>query len=319
MNQDGDAQEMEKVDPFDALMDQSEKHQPSETVAQDDEVFEKEALGEDGGETVERNQPISISSSRENISEDVDGLDRFPKLGLDHEIDPYLGSPTLSRAWSPLEKVEEMANDGNDLTLTVEPQEGEKVKVGQELDDEREEKAASREPILSSSGSSPAAWPLEMSESSTSGLGSEVKELLEENTRLYTLEGNMQEMQHMIVTLGSTVTSLNNQVEDSKMRNGLLLKTVEVMQEKNSRLERTVESVISRSCGLESKVEAVLGKHSLLERRFSQNQLKAVHGALDSNASVSNSSTNSNVEEVSGMKDSLLELLTSLRLSRRAS
>jgi len=114
----------------------------------------------------------------------------------------------------------------------------------------------------------------------------------------------------MIVTLGSTVTSLNNQVEDSKMRNGLLLKTVEVMQEKNSRLERTVESVISRNCGLESKVEAMLGKHSLLERRFSQNQLKAVHGALDNNAS-SVSNTTSNSEEVSGMKDSLLELLTS--------
>merc|ERR1719295_1559226 len=102
----------------------------------------------------------------------------------------------------------------------------------QELEEEeREDKAVSREPRLSSSGSSPAAWPLEMSESSTSGLGSEVKELLEENPRLYTLEGNMQEMQHMIVTLGTTVTSLNNQVEDSKMRNGLLLKTVEVMQE----------------------------------------------------------------------------------------
>jgi len=89
-----------------------------------------------------------------------------------------------------------------------------------------------------------------------------------------------------------------------------LLKTVEVMQEKNSRLERTVESVISRNCGLESKVEAMLGKHSLLERRFSQNQLKAVHGALDNNAS-SVSNTTSNSEEVSGMKDSLLELLTS--------
>merc|ERR1719507_2089403 len=230
MNQNGDDQEMGKKDPFDALVDQSEKHQPSETVAQDDEVFEKEALAEDTGKAMDMSRPISVSSSRENMSEDVDGLDRFPKLGLDHEIDPYLGSPPLSRAWIPLEKVEEMANDGNDLTLTVEPQEGEKVK---ELDDEREEKAASREPRLSSSGSSPAAWPLEMSESSTSGLGSEVKELLEENTRLYTLEGNMQEMQHMIVTLGSTVTSLNNQVEDSKMRNGLLLKTVEVMQEKN--------------------------------------------------------------------------------------
>merc|ERR1719209_1811950 len=218
-------------------MGQSEKHQSSETVAQDDEVFEKEALGEDGGETVERNQPISISSSRENITEDVDGLDRFPKLGLDHEIDPYLGSPTLSRAWSPLEKAEEAANDGNDLTLTeltVEPHRGEKVKASsQELE---EDKVTTHEPRLSSSGSSPAAWPLEMSESSTSGLGSEVKELLEENPRLYTLEGNMQEMQHMIVTLGTTVTSLNNQVEDSKMRNGLLLKTVEVMQEKNSRL-----------------------------------------------------------------------------------
>jgi hypothetical protein len=86
---------------------------------------------------------------------------------------------------------------------------------------------------------------------------------------------------------------------------------VEVMQEKNSRLERTVESVISRSCGLESKVEAMLGKHSLLERRFSQNQLKAVHGALDNNASSVNNSTSNNSEEVSGMKDSLLELLTS--------
>jgi len=97
------------------------------------------------------------------------------------------------------------------------------------------------------------------------------------------------------------------------MRNGLLLKTVEVMQEKNSRLERTVESVISRSCGLESEVDAMLGKHSLLERRFSQNQLKAVHGALDNNASnsVNNSTSNSSSEEVSGMKESLLELLTS--------
>ena len=302
-NQNLDEQETGKKDPFDALIDQSVKHQPSETVAQDDEVFENE----DTGKVVESNGHISISSSQENVSEDVDGLDRFPKLGLDHEIDPYLGSPTLSRAWSPLEKVEE--NDGNDLTLTVEPQGGEKVKAGQELEDDKV--AVSREPRLSSSGSSPAAWPLEMSESSTSGLGSEVKELLEENTRLYTLEGNMQEMQHMIVTLGSTVTSLNNQVEDSKMRNGLLLKTVEVMQDKNSRLERTVESVISRNCGLESKVEAMLGKHSLLERRFSQNQLKAVHGALDSNASSVNSSTSNNSEEMSGMKESLLELLTS--------
>merc|ERR550525_986324 len=131
------------------------------------------------------------------------------------------------------------------------------------------------------------------------------------NQQLYTLESNMREMQHMIVNLTTTVTSLNNQVEDTKMRNGLLLKTVEVMQEKNSRLERTVESVISRSCGLESKVEAMLGKHSLLERRFSQNQLKAVHGALDNNASSSNNSTSNSSEEVSGMKESLLELLTS--------
>ena len=317
-NQSDNEEEIGMKDPFDALVDQSEKHQSSETVAQDDEVFEKEALGDDTVKAAERSQPISISSSRENMSEDVDGLDRFPKLGLDHEIDPYLGSPTLSRAWSPLEKVEEIVNDGNDLTLTelrAEPEGGEEMKPGvhsQELEEEeeREDKAVSREPRLSSSGSSPAAWPLEMSESSTSGLGSEVKELLEENPRLYTLEGNMQEMQHMIVTLGTTVTSLNNQVEDSKMRNGLLLKTVEVMQEKNSRLERTVESVISRSCGLESKVEAMLGKHSLLERRFSQNQLKAVHGALDNNASSVNNSSNNN-DEVSGMKESLLELLTS--------
>jgi len=316
-NQSDNEEEIGMKDPFDALVDQSEKHQSSETVAQDDEVFEKEALGDDTVKAAERSQPISISSSRENMSEDVDGLDRFPKLGLDHEIDPYLGSPTLSRAWSPLEKVEEIVNDGNDLTLTelrAEPEGGEEMKPGvhsQELEEEeeREDKAVSRE-RLSSSGSSPAAWPLEMSESSTSGLGSEVKELLEENPRLYTLEGNMQEMQHMIVTLGTTVTSLNNQVEDSKMRNGLLLKTVEVMQEKNSRLERTVESVISRSCGLESKVEAMLGKHSLLERRFSQNQLKAVHGALDNNASSVNNSSN-NSDEVSGMKESLLELLTS--------
>ena len=309
---DVDDQEMGKNDPFDALVDQSVKHQQSKTVAQDDEVFEQETVGDESREARERSQPISISSSRENMCEDVDGLDRFPKLGLDHEIDPYLGSPTLSRAWSPLEKAEEAANDGNDLTLTeltVEPHRGEKVKTSsQELE---EDKVATHEPRLSSSGSSPAAWPLEMSESSTSGLGSEVKELLEENPRLYTLEGNMQEMQHMIVTLGTTVTSLNNQVEDSKMRNGLLLKTVEVMQEKNSRLERTVESVISRSCGLESKVEAMLGKHSLLERRFSQNQLKAVHGALDNNASSANNSTSNSSEEVSGMKESLLELLTS--------
>jgi len=303
-------------DPFDALVDQSAKHQQSETVvgkkAQDDDVFENpaESLGEGTGKAMERAQPISVSSSKENISEEVEGLDRYPKLGLDHEIDPYLGSPTLSRSWSPLEKVEEPGNDLTLTELTVEPsgaETGEKVK---KIQLEEEDQAPPHEPRHSSSGSSPAAWPLEMSESSTSGLGSEVKELLEENTRLYTLEGNMQEMQHMIVTLGTTVTSLNNQVEDSKMRNGLLLKTVGVMQEKNDRLERTVESVISRSCGLESKVEAMLGKHSLLERRFSQNQLKAVHGALDSNASVSNSSTNSN-EEVSGMKDSLLELLTS--------
>merc|ERR1719234_2710874 len=123
--------------------------------------------------------------------------------------------------------------------MTVEPLRGEKVKASSQVELE-DKKAPSHHheigPRLSSSGSSPAAWPLEMSESSTSGLGSEVKELLEENPRLYTLEGSMQEMQHMIVTLGTTVTSLNNQVEDSKMRNGLLLKTVEVMQEKDSKM-----------------------------------------------------------------------------------
>merc|ERR1719397_1191339 len=88
---DVDDQEMGKKDPFDALVDQSVKHQPSETVAQDNEVFEKETVGDDTREARERSQPISISSSRENMCEDVDGLDRFPKLGLDHEIDPYLG------------------------------------------------------------------------------------------------------------------------------------------------------------------------------------------------------------------------------------
>merc|ERR1712012_1260109 len=79
--------DQDKKDPFDALVDQSEEHQLSETVAQDDEVFENQ----DTGKPVESNRPISISSSRENISEDEDGLDRFPQLGLDHEIDPYLG------------------------------------------------------------------------------------------------------------------------------------------------------------------------------------------------------------------------------------
>merc|ERR1719397_1401775 len=136
-----DVDDQGKKDPFDALVDQSVKHQPSETVAQDDEVFEKETVGDDTREARERSQPISISSSRENMCEDVDGLDRFPKLDLDHEIDPYLGSPTLSRAWSPLEKVEEAANDGNDLTLTeltVEPHRGEKVKTSsQEVEEDK--------------------------------------------------------------------------------------------------------------------------------------------------------------------------------------
>merc|ERR1719462_786984 len=173
------------------------------------------------------------SLSEEMLSVEEDGLDRYPRLGLDHEIDPYLGSPTVSRAWSPLEQACDGVNNG-----VSRKEEEEKAK---DIPDK-----VPLEPRLSSSGSSPAAWPMERSESSTSGLGSEVKEL----------------------------------VEEKKMRNGLLLKTVEVMQEKNSRLERTVESVISRNCSLESKVEGMLGKHSLLERRFSQNQLKAVHGAL---------------------------------------
>ena len=234
------------------------------------------------------------SLSEEMLSVEEDGLDRYPKLGLDHEIDPYLGSPTVSRAWSPLEQACDAVNDG----VSRKEEEGKAKEI---LD------KVPLEPRLSSSGSSPAAWPMERSESSTSGLGSEVKELMEENQQLYTLESNMREMQHMIVNLSTTVTSLNNQVEDTKMRNGLLLKTVEVMQEKNSRLERTVESVISRNCSLESKVEGMLGKHSLLERRFSQNQLKAVHGALDSNGSIAAN----NSDEVSGMKESLLELLAS--------
>merc|ERR1719454_1579355 len=183
------------------------------------------------------------------LSVEEDGLDRYPKLGLDHEIDPYLGSPTVSRAWSPLVQACDAVNDG------VSRKEEEENTVAKEIPDK-----VPLEPRLSSSGSSPAAWPMERSESSTSGLGSEVKELMEENQQLYTLESNMREMQHMIVNLSTTVTSLNNQVEDTKMRNGLLLKTVEVMQEKNSRLERTVESVISRNCSLESKVEGLLLK-----------------------------------------------------------
>ena len=292
----GDDLQGPRNDPFDDLLERRVVQQEGDSNG-GEELRKEDVFGnarEKFTPAAEMRYHPTRSLSEEMLSVEEDGLDRYPKLGLDHEIDPYLGSPTVSRAWSPLEQACDGVNNG-----VSRKEEEEKAK---EIPDK-----VPLEPRLSSSGSSPAAWPMERSESSTSGLGSEVKELMEENQQLYTLESNMREMQHMIVNLSTTVTSLNNQVEDTKMRNGLLLKTVEVMQEKNSRLERTVESVISRNCSLESKVEGMLGKHSLLERRFSQNQLKAVHGALDSNGSIAAN----NSDEVSGMKESLLELLAS--------
>ena len=137
---------------------------------------------------------------------------------------------------------------------------------------------------------SSAAWQGEMSDS----LG---YELLEDpgTARLCGLENSVKELQHLLVSLRTTVGTLSSQVEEGNLKNGLLMKTVEIIQDKNLLLERTMEAVLGRNSGLEKSVEAMAGKHSLLER--------AVHCVLDT--------VQAGLDELSDLKESLLELLAS--------
>ena len=271
----------------------------------------KEVKLEDEEEDRSRSPSLSDPETESiRLSPDPDGLDRYPKLGLDQEIDSYLGSPTVSRPLSPeelevqeeeeviVEIVDQVLPDVTKTVGTVEDDGARPILEQQSLSSGSSDSAVS--PAASS-----AAWQGEMSDSSTSGLGSELKELLDDpgTARLCCLENSVTELQHLLVNLGTTVSTLSNQVEEGNFKNGLLMKTVEMMQDKNVRLERTVETVLGRNSGLEKSVEAMAGKHSLLERKLSQNQLRAVHGVLGT--------VQTDPDELSGMKESLLELLAS--------
>ena len=308
-------------DPFDKLLSVKPTEQIQVKECLETEVIEvnpeaetekpKEVKLEDEDD---RSRSPSLSDPETEsirLSPDPDGLDRYPKLGLDQEIDSYLGSPTVSRPLSPQElevqegqvqekeeKVDLVQPDGTKTVGTVDDNGARPILEQQSLSSGSSDSAVS--PAASS-----AAWQGEMSDSSTSGLGSELKELLDDpgTARLCCLENSVTELQHLLVNLGTTVSTLSNQVEEGNFKNGLLMKTVEMMQDKNVRLEWTVETVLGRNSGLEKSVEAMAGKHSLLERKLSQNQLRAVHGVLGT--------VQTDPDELSGMKESLLELLAS--------
>ena len=182
---------------------------------------------EDGSRSQSRSSNQDTESFKLSLceDEDPDGLDRFPKLGLDHEIDPYLGSPTVSRAGSIQEEEVEEKEAGDA------EQELEGVKVALQGADDVLEGAkellesydcteAQKEPLpgleanlscSSSPATSSSAWPADLTDS-TSGLGSEPLSESGDQARLCCLESNVTELQHMLVSLGNTVRSLSNQV-----------------------------------------------------------------------------------------------------------
>jgi len=77
---------------------------------------------------------------------------------------------------------------------------------------------------------------------------------LPESSRLASLEHSVSMLQSMMNTMGTQVTNLTTQLEDSNFQSGLLSRTVEMMQDKNCQLQKTVDNLQERNILLEKKV-----------------------------------------------------------------
>jgi len=111
-----------------------------------------------------------------------------------------------------------------------------------------------------------------------------------DSSRLNNLEQSVTMLQSLVTTLGTQVSSLTTELEDTNFQSGLLSRTVELMQDRNCQLERTVDSMLDRN--------------SLLERKLSESKFKTGQELPGLPAS-------SGFSEVSGMKENLLDLLAS--------
>eukprot|EP00092_Neocalanus_flemingeri_P014594 GFUD01015744.1.p1 GENE.GFUD01015744.1~~GFUD01015744.1.p1 ORF type:complete len:1900 (-),score=604.03 GFUD01015744.1:235-5934(-) len=111
-----------------------------------------------------------------------------------------------------------------------------------------------------------------------------------ESSRLSCLEHSVGVLQSLVTTLGTQVSSLTNQLEDTNFQSGLLSRTVEMMQDRNCQLQRTVDTM--------------QGRNSLLEKKLSDSNLKT-------GREQHSSTTSSTVSDVTGMKENLLDLLAS--------
>eukprot|EP00092_Neocalanus_flemingeri_P004908 GFUD01005281.1.p1 GENE.GFUD01005281.1~~GFUD01005281.1.p1 ORF type:complete len:806 (+),score=261.44 GFUD01005281.1:345-2420(+) len=111
-----------------------------------------------------------------------------------------------------------------------------------------------------------------------------------ESSRLSCLEQSVAVLQSLVTTLGTQVSSLTNQLEDTNFQSGLLSRTVEMMQDRNCQLQRTVDTM--------------QGRNSLLEKKLSDSNLKT-------GREQHSSTTSSTVSDVTGMKENLLDLLAS--------
>lgn len=109
----------------------------------------------------------------------------------------------------------------------------------------------------------------------------------QEASRLSTLEQSVSVLQSLMNTMGTQVTHLTTQLEDSNFQSGLLTRTVEKMQDKNCQLQRTVDNLQERN--------------SMLERRVSGNVIDLASDLPPSSSSA----------EVTDVKENLLELLAS--------
>jgi len=107
-------------------------------------------------------------------------------------------------------------------------------------------------------------------------------------TRLDSLEQSVSVLQSLVTTLGTQVSSLTTQLEDTNFQSGLLSRTVEMMQDRNCQLQRTVDTME--------------GKEMIMEKKLSNSN-------KSSGQNMPSMSTNSS--EASGMKENLLDLLAS--------
>jgi len=108
-----------------------------------------------------------------------------------------------------------------------------------------------------------------------------------ESSRVSNLEHTVSMLQSMMNTMGTQVTKLSTELEDSNFQSGLLSRTVEKLKEKNNQLQHTVDHLQE--------------SNHLLEKKLSANTRDVT----------SNSPVISASDDVSIMKENLLDLLGS--------